>query len=246
MHAEGGLYAAAADSVTRPRIGLRLARLWRGCPRASVRKPGRLIRARKRSLYGSAGLDRVRLSMKVQVVRIILIIASKALLNGSLDREIARERERDRAVARPASNSPPAPMPRSLPVPRPMFLGVRRRCGALAVESERPGERVVFADVGGTAIGGSDRGVEFADGRCGAGPAAYYGRCDSGARRVARRPLRPNRLLVSFSVGRQGDTKSSEDEAGSAGGRVAQGAALSDLLDRTISLGLAQAIFSPV
>jgi hypothetical protein len=40
----------------------------------------------------------VRLWIKVQVVRIILIIVGKALLDGSLDREIARERERDRAL----------------------------------------------------------------------------------------------------------------------------------------------------
>jgi hypothetical protein len=36
--------------------------------------------------WPSAGLDRARLSMKVQVVRIILMIASKTLFNGSLDR----------------------------------------------------------------------------------------------------------------------------------------------------------------
>ena len=56
--------------------------------------------------WPSAGLDRVRLSMKVQVVRIILMIAGKALLDGNLDREIARERERDRALARPTSELP--------------------------------------------------------------------------------------------------------------------------------------------
>jgi hypothetical protein len=52
---------------------------------------------------GRAGLYRVRLSMKMQVVRIILKIAGKALLNGSLDREIARERERDRILDRAVS-----------------------------------------------------------------------------------------------------------------------------------------------
>ena len=36
----------------------------------------------------SAGLDRARLSMKVQVVRVILTIAGKALLNGSLDAKL--------------------------------------------------------------------------------------------------------------------------------------------------------------
>jgi hypothetical protein len=44
--------------------------------------------------------------MKVQVVRIILIIAGKALLNGKLDREVARERERHRALARLMSELP--------------------------------------------------------------------------------------------------------------------------------------------
>jgi hypothetical protein len=44
--------------------------------------------------------------MKVQVVRIILMIASKTLFNGSLDREIARERERDRGLARLRSELP--------------------------------------------------------------------------------------------------------------------------------------------
>jgi hypothetical protein len=56
--------------------------------------------------WPSAGLDRVRLSMRVQAVRIILIIAGKGLLNGSLDRETARERERDRALARVMSELP--------------------------------------------------------------------------------------------------------------------------------------------
>ena len=45
-----------------------------------------------------AQLDPVRLSMKVQVVRIILAIAGKALLDGSLSREAARERDRQRIL----------------------------------------------------------------------------------------------------------------------------------------------------
>jgi hypothetical protein len=50
--------------------------------------------------WPSAGLDRVRLLMKMQVMRIILKIAGKALLDGSLGREIARARERDARLAR--------------------------------------------------------------------------------------------------------------------------------------------------
>jgi hypothetical protein len=47
-----------------------------------------------------AELDPLRLSLQVQVMRIIVKIAGKALLDGSLDREIARERERDAVLAR--------------------------------------------------------------------------------------------------------------------------------------------------
>ena len=56
--------------------------------------------------WPSAGLDRARLSMKAQVVHIILIIAGKALLNGKPDREVARERERGQALARLMSELP--------------------------------------------------------------------------------------------------------------------------------------------
>jgi hypothetical protein len=36
------------------------------------------------------------------------------------------------------------------------------RSGALAVELEQPGQRVLLVDVGGPAIGGGDRGIELA------------------------------------------------------------------------------------
>ena len=49
-------------------------------------------------------LDPLRLSL--QVIRIVVKIAGKALLDGSLDREIARERGRDAALARMVSELP--------------------------------------------------------------------------------------------------------------------------------------------
>jgi hypothetical protein len=44
--------------------------------------------------------DPLRRSLQVQVIRVVMRIAGKALLNGSLDREVARERERDRILDR--------------------------------------------------------------------------------------------------------------------------------------------------
>ena len=41
------------------------------------------------------GLDPFHLSVKIQVARVILMIGIKAVLDGSLDRELARERNRD-------------------------------------------------------------------------------------------------------------------------------------------------------
>lgn len=58
-----------------------------------------LDQARDILSWPRAGLDPLRLSLQVQVMRIILIIAGKALLDGSLDREIARERDRERIFA---------------------------------------------------------------------------------------------------------------------------------------------------
>jgi hypothetical protein len=51
-------------------------------------------------------LDPLRLSLQVQVIRIVMKIAGKALLDGSLDREIARERGRDAALTRMVSELP--------------------------------------------------------------------------------------------------------------------------------------------
>ena len=58
-----------------------------------------LDQARDILSWPRAGLDPLRLSLRVQVMRIIFIIAGKALLDGSLDREIARERDRERILA---------------------------------------------------------------------------------------------------------------------------------------------------
>jgi hypothetical protein len=44
-------------------------------------------------------LDQLRLSLHAQVLRIVVKIAGKALLDGSLDREIARQREREGVLA---------------------------------------------------------------------------------------------------------------------------------------------------
>ena len=45
-----------------------------------------------------AGLDPLRRSMQMQVIRVLLPIGIKALLDGSLDREAARERNRARVL----------------------------------------------------------------------------------------------------------------------------------------------------
>jgi hypothetical protein len=46
-----------------------------------------------------AGLDPFRLSVRSQVLRIILMIGVRALLDGRLGREAARERDRERVLA---------------------------------------------------------------------------------------------------------------------------------------------------
>ena len=45
-----------------------------------------------------AGLDPVRFSMKTQVIRIVLPICVKAMLDGTLARDAARERDRERLL----------------------------------------------------------------------------------------------------------------------------------------------------
>jgi hypothetical protein len=51
-----------------------------------------------RKLAAAAELDPLRLSLWMQVIRIVVKIAGKALLDGSLDREIVRERDRQRII----------------------------------------------------------------------------------------------------------------------------------------------------
>ena len=45
-----------------------------------------------------ARLDPVRLSMKIQVIRIVFRICVKAMLDGTLERDAARERDRERIL----------------------------------------------------------------------------------------------------------------------------------------------------
>jgi hypothetical protein len=47
-----------------------------------------------------AELDPIRLSMKLQVIRIIFVIGAKALFDGKLGREAAGERQRDEVLER--------------------------------------------------------------------------------------------------------------------------------------------------
>jgi hypothetical protein len=46
-----------------------------------------------------AGLDPLRLSMKAQVIRIVLQICMKALLDGTIERDAVRERGREKRLA---------------------------------------------------------------------------------------------------------------------------------------------------
>jgi hypothetical protein len=50
-----------------------------------------------------AELDPPRVSLQVQVMRIVVKIAGKAVFDGCLDREITRGRERDAVLARMVS-----------------------------------------------------------------------------------------------------------------------------------------------
>jgi hypothetical protein len=47
-----------------------------------------------------AGLDPLRRSIQMQVIRVLLRIGIKAMLDGTLGREAARERTRDAELAR--------------------------------------------------------------------------------------------------------------------------------------------------
>jgi hypothetical protein len=44
-------------------------------------------------------LDPVRLSVRMQVIRVVFVVGAKALLDGTLGREAARGRERERVLA---------------------------------------------------------------------------------------------------------------------------------------------------
>jgi hypothetical protein len=65
-----------------------------------------LDQARDILSWPRAELDPLRRSQQVQVIRIVVKIAGTALLDGSLDREIVGERERDAALARMVSELP--------------------------------------------------------------------------------------------------------------------------------------------
>jgi hypothetical protein len=68
-----------------------------GITLAFLRTGDRLTGARDKILsWPLAGLDSVRLSMKIQVIRIVLRICLKAMLDGTLSRDAARERDRER------------------------------------------------------------------------------------------------------------------------------------------------------
>jgi len=61
------------------------------------------------------GLDPLRLSMNVQVICIVFQIYAKAMLDGSLAREVARERDRPRRLARLMQKLPPEHRPPQKP-----------------------------------------------------------------------------------------------------------------------------------
>jgi hypothetical protein len=62
------------------------------------RPAGGIGRRRRRS--NASSVDPFRLSVRMQVMRIVLAIGVKALLDGKLDREAARERDRQRVLER--------------------------------------------------------------------------------------------------------------------------------------------------
>jgi hypothetical protein len=94
--------------LSHPRAGLSNAQ-WRAL--SPDEKVERLLnmpldRAAEILTWPVAELDPLRLSLQVQVIRIVVKIAGKALLDGSLDRETARERGRDAALTRMVSELP--------------------------------------------------------------------------------------------------------------------------------------------
>ena len=56
-------------------------------------------------------LDPVRLSVRMQVIRVVFVVGAKAHLDGTLGREAARGRERDRVLAEMAQDLRARPSP---------------------------------------------------------------------------------------------------------------------------------------
>jgi hypothetical protein len=81
-----------------------------------------LDRAAEILTWPLAELDPLRLSLKMQVMRIILMIGIKALLDGSLDREVARETRARRDAQKARARLAPA-----------TSLRGARKAGAVAV-----------------------------------------------------------------------------------------------------------------
>jgi hypothetical protein len=98
---EAGIHADDGSVIVFPRMP-RVADLPRGWRRFSTaEKIEHLIglnRCREILSWPLDGLDPVRRSMRMQVSRVILRIGIKALLDGTLGREAARERDRERVL----------------------------------------------------------------------------------------------------------------------------------------------------
>ena len=91
----------AFPRLTHPRAGLSHAE-WRGLGPAE--KIERLFGMSLDDLYEImswepiAGLDPFRLSVRMQVTRVVFQVGVKAMLDGTLAREAARERDRERIL----------------------------------------------------------------------------------------------------------------------------------------------------
>ena len=86
--------------LTHPRAGLSHAQ-WRTLGPAE--KIERLFSMSLDDLYAIMSwpieeLDPVRLSIRMQVTRVVFMVGVKAMLDGKLSREAARERDRDRVL----------------------------------------------------------------------------------------------------------------------------------------------------
>jgi hypothetical protein len=100
VHAEDGS-VIAFPRLTHPRAGLSHAE-WRGLGPAG--KIERLFGMSLDDLYEImswepiAELDPFRLSVRMQVTRVVFQVGVKAILDGTLAREVARERDRERIL----------------------------------------------------------------------------------------------------------------------------------------------------